>query len=437
MPAALAACTATMGLPSGRRLGCALATALVFAAVPTPAGAAQTNTETAAPAAIAPPFPELLRQTGGRAPALAASQAEVDVALGRAEQAAARPNPTVSLEVENFLGTGPYTGLNAAETTLRAELPLELGGRRSARIEAARAEIVAARARASRSRADFIRELAIAYAEAEAGQLRERLDSENLELARSDARTARILVENGREARLRQVQAEAAVQAAAAELEDARADRLSAVARLSALAGVPVPYSGVVGGLLDAPDLLGSPGALGETNILAARAERDAAAARVRSERAQRTPEVSVGLGVRRIEEENALAAVAGVSATVPLFNRNRGNIAAAEAELRAADARLQLATLAAQADFRSATAQVEAARSRIAAASAGEAAAAEAYRLARIGYDSGRLPLSDVLATRRALTEAREQLLEARTARVRAQVDLARAHDLIAGDAK
>ena len=289
----------------------------------------------------------------------------------------------------------------------------------------------------SRSRADFIRELAVAYAEAEAGQIRERLDTENLELARSDARTAKILVENGREARLREVQAEAAVQAAAAELEEARADRFSALVRLSALAAQPRIFSGVSGGLLDAANLLGSPGAFGKANVLVARTERDAAAARVRSERAQRTPDVSVGLGIRRFEEENAIAAVAGVSATIPLFNRNQGNVAAAEAELRAADARLQVAALSAQADIQSAAAQINAAQSRIAAGSAGEAAAAEAYRLARIGYDSGRLPLSDVLSTRRVLTEAREQLLEARIARVRAQADFSRAHNFIAGEAR
>lgn len=387
----------------------------------------------AQPAArVAPPFGALVAQVEGGAPTLEIGSAEVRAAQGRAAQAGARPNPTVRVEVENFLGTRPYGGFGAAETTVSGELPLELGGKRGARVAAAQAEVVAAQARAGRSRIDYLRDLAVAYGEAEAAQAKERLAVEHLKLAQSDAQTAQILVENGREAQLRAIQADAATAAAIAEVEEAVSARAGALGRLSALAGSAEGYTAVVGGLLDRPEMLRSimPGA--QPAIAVATAERDALAAKVRSERVRRQPDLNVGVGLRRFEQEGAFAAIAGVSATIPLFDRNQGNVAAARAELSAAEARLRQASLTAQADFRSATAQAEAAESRVEAATAGERASAEAYRLARIGYDSGRIPLAELLTTRTALVEARERLVDARLARVRAEAELARAQGVV-----
>lgn len=427
---------AACGAPASaatRRHSRLLATAL-WVGVLLPAGPASAQTAPASTAAerVAPPFAVLVGQVEGSAPTLDVATAEVRAAQGRAVQAGARPNPTVSVEVENLLGTRPYTGFAAAETTVSGELPIELGGKRGARVAAAQAEVAAAQARAGRSRIDYLRDLAIAYGEAEAGQVRERLDRESLELARSDARTARILVDNGREAELRAIQAEAGVQAAVAELEEARATRIAALARLSALAGTAEPYTAVAGGLLDRPAGLRGPIGGAQAAVAVASAERDAAAARIRAEEVRRRPDLNVGAGIRRFEREGAFAFVASLSATIPLFDRNRGNITAARADLIAAEARLQVASLAAQADYRGATAQADAAETRLEAATASEQASAEAYRLSRIGYDSGRIALAEVLSTRRTLVEARERVLEARLARVRAEAELSRAQGAV-----
>lgn len=412
------------------RLAAALSFAIVVQAVPAFAQPAVPAAATAE--RVAPPFRVLVGQIEGTAPSLEVGSAEVRAAQGRAVQAGARPNPTVRVEVENFLGTRPYTGFGSAETTISGELPIELGGKRGARVAAAQAEVAAAEARAGRSRVDYLRDLAIAYGEAEAAQVRERLDRESLELTRADARTARILVDNGREAELRAIQAEAGVQAAVAELEEATATRLGALARLSALAGAAEPYTAVAGGLLDQPAGLRGPLGGAQAAVAVASAERDAAAARIRAEQVRRRPDLNVGAGIRRFEQEGAFAFVAGVSATIPLFDRNRGNIAAARADLSAAEARLRVASLSAQADYRGATAQAEAADTRLEAAAASERASAEAYRLARIGYDSGRIALAEVLSTRRTLVEARERVLEARLARVRAEAELSRAQGVV-----
>lgn len=377
----------------------------------------------------APSFHDLLAQAQATAPRVAAGDADVNAAQGRALQAAAWPNPTMGVEAENFAGSGSLNGFDGAETTVAIEQPIELGGKRGARIAAARAEISAAEARAALARAEFARDLAIAYAEAEAADARLRIATEALDLARSDARATATLVANGREAELRAVQAGAGVAAAEAELEAARAERTAALARLAAIAGMEAEYTGIAGGLLNrvSTNSVSQRHAELSPAVAAARAERMAAARRVEVERSRRAVDLSVSFGVRRLAAEDATALVAGVSAPLPIFDRNRGNIAAAAAELTAADARLAAAINDARAEHRSAAAQAQAASARVAAAQAAEQAAAEGYRLARIGYDSGRLPLLEVLSNRRALIDARTRLLEAQVARVRAEAELSR----------
>lgn len=381
----------------------------------------------AALAEPAPPFRELLRQAQTTAPRLAEARAEIARAEGLARQARAIPNPTVGVEVENFSASN---GLQIAETTASVEQTIELGGKRSARISAGRADVEAARRRAARVQAEYAFDLAAAYAEAEGAERRLQLAAEGLELAQEDGRIATVLVDAGREADLRRVQAQAAVQAARAGVDEAKAARATAFSNLTALAGAPAPITSIPASLLDEADRVfpaPEPSPLTSPSYLAAEAEREAAARRVRVERAQAVPDVTVSVGVRRMQEEDATAMVAGVSMPFPIFDRNRGNISAARAELNAAEARLNAARLDAEAAARSGVARVTAAETRLAAAREGERTAEEAYRLTRLGYEGGKLALVELLSARRALTEARTQTIEAATERLSAQAALAR----------
>lgn len=121
------------------------------------------------------------------------------------------------------------------------------------------------------------------------------------------------------------------------------------------------------------------------------------------------------------------MAMVAGISAPFPLFDRNRGNISAAQAELNAAEARLDAARLEAETGGLAAAARADAAGSRLTAARDGERTAEEAYRLTRIGYEGGKLDLVELLNARRALADARAQTVDAAVERLSAQAALAR----------
>ncbi|WP_295173081.1 TolC family protein [uncultured Brevundimonas sp.] len=374
----------------------------------------------------APSFAELLAQLD-QTPATLEAGALVDAAEARARQARVRPNPTLALDAENAFGSGPFSGYDNAETTLSITQDLELWGRRTARINAARADAGTASLRRDLAVVDAAGRLALVYADAEAAERRAMLAEETLSLTLADARAALVLVEEGREPLLRGIQGESEAAAARAGLDEAIAERDAAFARLTAVAMLIEPVTTIEASLLD----LAPAAALAPTDqtptVRVAEAERSAAESRIAVERTRSRPDVSASVGLRRYEAEDATALTFGLSLPLPLFDRNRGNIEAAQADFRAADARLMTARQEAQADRAAAQARLRASVSRVNAADAGVTSAEEAYRLSRIGFEAGRISQLELRATRTALVNARTAAVDARLARVRAEIDLAR----------
>ncbi|MFX6994797.1 TolC family protein, partial [Acinetobacter baumannii] len=72
---------------------------------------------------------------------LTAAERDIGIAGGLRIQAGVLPNPDVSFELDNALGSGPYKGLRSAETNLQLSQLVELGGKREARIAAGEAGI--------------------------------------------------------------------------------------------------------------------------------------------------------------------------------------------------------------------------------------------------------------------------------------------------------
>lgn len=374
----------------------------------------------------APPYEALIEHLD-RTPATLEAEALLDAANARAQQARALPNPSVTLAAENVYGRAPFTGYDAAESTFSVSQPLELWGQRGARIGAARAEADAAALRRDQSRWAVAGRLALIYAEAEASSLQHELAVEALSLTQADASAVVVLVEEGREPALRGIQAESEVEAARAVVDEMRANRDAAFSRLAAVAMLTEPVTSIETSLLNrAP----GPSAQEARNPLAvqiAEAEVDAAGQVVTVERLRARPDVTASLGVRRFQEYDTQALTFGISVSVPLFDRNKGAISAARAEQRAAQARLTSLKLEAQADRSAAQARLDASITRTRAADNGVAAAEEAYRLARTGFDAGRISQLELRSIRSALIAARNTAVDARVARVRAEVELAR----------
>lgn len=376
-------------------------------------------------ASSAPTYEDLIARLDAL-PTTREADALSEAAAARAQQARALPNPTIAYDQENVYGTGQYSGTGNAETSLTINQPLELFGQRSARIQAARSEASTADLRREQTRWQAAGRLALAYAQAEAAVRRHELAIETLSLTERDARGVAAMVEQGREPTLRSIQAQAEVAAAAAALDEAKALRDGAFARLSAIAMLEQPLQELGGSLLDrVPG--NRPDAARPLAVQVAEAELDTAARRVAVERSRALPDVSASVGMRRFRETGDEAFTVGVELTVPLFDRNRGGIRAARAEQRAAEARLDAQRLDARAERLAAEAALAASNSRTRAADSGVAAAEEAYRLARIGFDAGRISQLELRSTRAALIAAHNTTIDARVARVIAEADLAR----------
>lgn len=370
---------------------------------------------------------DALRQGIETSPRIAQAKSRADAAEARARQAGVSPNPELSLQVENFAGTGVFTGLRSTETTLAVSQRFELGGKRGARVGVARAERDFAFLQYKAAQADLERDIRVAHAELRAAEDRAVLARDNVASARELVRTARLLVETGRDPPLRQMRAEALLAEAEAESARTFGDLLVARRNFTALTGIedPEPSALVVDETVPAP----LPPDAETLDVQLAFAGRSAAQARVDLARADAVPDITASGGIRRIGDGRDTALVAGFSLPLPLRNRNRGNIDAAQSESLAAESGLALARRDSGRVRYEARILFDAADARYAAlAGPGLAQAQEALRVAQIGYNAGKFSLVELLDARTAVTQAKLNLIQARLDRSRALAALIRA---------
>lgn len=368
---------------------------------------------------------QALDEASARSPAVAAAEADVAAAEARIRQSGYRSNPELSFEIENVAGTGELRGIRSMEATLAVNQRLDLGGRRSARVDSARAELAVQQLRLAIARADLAQSVREQFARAIASREKLAQATETVERARELARVAGVLVDAGRDPPLRALRARSALAQAQAEREAAEADEIAARSSLAALFGVSTPVI-AVGDNLDVPPQQSVPEAALDVRL--ADAERAAAQFAVRQQLAETRIDPAVGVGVRHVRESGDFGLVAGVSMPLRVFDRNQGNIAAARSALAASDARRASTLATTTARARNATANVAAAQRRVEALErAAVPEATEALRLAELSYREGRATLLELLDVQNAYTTSRTALTEARLALALATAELAR----------
>lgn len=369
---------------------------------------------------------QALEEAAARSPAVVAAEADVRAAEARIRQAGYRSNPELSFEVENVAGTGELRGLSRMETTVAVNQRLDLGGRRAARVNAARAELAVQRLRLAIARADLSQSVREQFARAVAARERLEQANETVERAQELARVTRILVDAGRDPPLRAVRARSALAQAQAEQVAAEADELAARSSLAALFGVSTPVGEVSGPALDLTPRPITPQQSLEVQL--ADAERAAAEAALRQQLAERQLDPAVGVGVRHVRETGDFGVVAGFSMPLRIFDTNAGNVSAARAAIAAAEARRATALADTTARARNAIAAVEAAERRVEALEGSALPeAAEALRLAVRSYEEGRASLLELLDAQDAYTAAQTALTQARLELALATAELGR----------
>lgn len=369
---------------------------------------------------------------GGSSPAGEAAQAGIKAAQAARTIAGLRPNPSLEIQVENVAGTGAYGGFDQAETVVGFSVPIELGGKRSARIASADAQTGRATLMAAIAQADIRLQVTQFYIAAVAAEQRLVTAQDQLRIARDAAHAARIRVLAGRASPLEEQRADVTRINAEAGVERAR--RLVEVARANLARRIGQPLAGpldttVLDRLPASDHGMASPmGSAGTLALAAADADLAVADAGVRLARSQRAPDITVGPGVRRLEATNDTAAVFSLSVPLPFFNSGRAAVDEALAQRQRTDAMRRMTALDAEQAIEEAQAEAaNAATTARMASGPALAAAQEAARIARIGYREGKFGQLDLLDAERTLAETRLAAIDALAAYQNARARLER----------
>ncbi|MDH1530003.1 TolC family protein, partial [Pseudomonas mosselii] len=358
-------------------------------------------------------------------PDFAAIGREIGIAEGERRQAGLIPNPELSWEVED-------TRRATSTTTVTLSQALELGGKRGARIEVAKAGQAIARLELERQRNSLRADVIQAFHAAlraqtalELAQQSQALTERGLRVVEGRVRAGQSSPVEATRAQIQLAQAEAAVRRARTERgvanqvlarltgsAEARFDRLDA----SNLSPGPAPQ---------AEPLLAKVEQTAEWRLAAAQIERGDAS--LGSEKAQRIPNLTVSLGSQYSREDRERVNVVGLSMPLPLFDRNQGNVLAAARradqarDLRnAVELRLRSETRSALEQWGTAMGEVQAYDRTIL------PAAQQAVDTATRGFEMGKFAFLEVLDAQRTLIDARGLYLEAlaQATDARAQVE-------------
>ncbi|MRW92059.1 TolC family protein [Duganella sp. FT80W] len=369
---------------------------------------------------------QAVARTLSTSPELRAAAIDVAIADGAREQAGLRPNPELSLLRE---------GMSSANRTDTIQLsqPLELGGKRSARIQLAEQDQALAEADLGVVRATLRAEVSAAFLQALTAQEHVALARQSLQLASKATHAASRRVAAGKISPLEQTRSSVAEAGAQLELSQAEADAAQARRRLAAFWGSSAPLDDA----LQAPD--SEPAALPPLAQLQASLDTSPQLRRARQQitreeaqlnltKAERHPDLTLTVGSKKDQQSTLTQTVVGISVPLPLFNRNQGNMLSALRRVDKARTEAELARLHTTQALADAYQRVTLADQQIAVMRADILPAAQsAFDAAVTGFELGKFGFIDVLDAQRTLFQSRAQYLSALSTRHRALADLQR----------
>ena len=385
---------------------------------------------------------ELIKTALGANQELAAARLEIEKAKARLTQAGLRPNPTLEFEQSS----GRLVGNSGeGEFTIGASLPIEIYGRRTARINAAQIAIEASTAEVRNRERILVANILTNYAEALAA-LRELENTENLlELDLQTTRFVQIRVNEGETPPLELSLLQAEVERLRSRRELAEGRLQSSLTQLKLLAGVPFDEPLLLREQISAVNLPVLPttaeaaveiGIRTRPDVLLASLEEQVATAGLRLVRAQSKPDLTVytryGQGHSNVDlpagvfPQRDRNLTFGAAIGIPLFNKNQGAKAEAEIAIRQTQARREFAERVVRGEILSAFQRIEAANRAV---STLETAAiprtAQNVETFRRVYEIGEIKITDLINEQRRLLDANRDLTEALTASYRAKADL------------
>lgn len=361
-------------------------------------------------------------------PDLAVAMRGREIESAQQLQAASRPNPTLSGQVQDLRSQNRVT-------TIAISQQLETAGKRDKRIVAAGAAFDIAEADIHIAQAEISAKTYAAFYQVLAAQQAQKLAQELLEIATTtkDTTTKRVLagkISPVEESKAKVAEASLKIDLANANQQlDISKQRLASlwsksegqtdyivVGDLENLKELP-NESELIAQLADSPRLKKAALAIKEKQAIS------------NIELSKQTPDVTVSLGAQRNEELGGITqAMIGLSIPIPVFDKNQGNLLSAKArEYQSIDEKTALENQL-QTELKDAYSrrqlQVEASNMYKQDILQG---AQSAYEAARKGFEFGKFSFLEVLDAQRTLFQAKMQFIQTLTMAHLAEADIQR----------
>ena len=359
-------------------------------------------------------------------PDLAVATRELEATEGAVIQGAARPNPQLGFLLED-------THKATRTTTLQVNQPIELGGKRAARLDAAvRGRDIAA-VELDLRRAEIRATVTANFFGVLSAQERVRLAQDVANLAKRATEVAGKRVASGKVPPIEETKARVAEASVRIDLSLAQSELRTSRQRLASTWGNPSPRFERVDGRLEPLPSLPSSESINarladSPHLIRAKIEIQRRKSLADLERAKRTPDLTVSLGAIRSEELGRNQLLLGVSIPIPVFYSNRGN--QLESLKRTDKARDEQAAtqIRLTSEVRQAYERLRAARNEVETLQRDVLPGAQsAYDVAIRGFELGKFNFLDVLDAQRTLFQAKSQNLRAvaEAHRAGAEIDL------------
>jgi cobalt-zinc-cadmium efflux system outer membrane protein len=348
----------------------------------------------------------------GANPEISVALREQEATEGARIQAGVRHNPYISSEIQD-------TRRNTQQITLQFNQEIELGNKRESRLALADILHTKATAELDALKATIHANTVNAFYEVLVAQERLALSKSSFEVANAAVNAATKRVNAGKSSPVEETKSNIAASSAKIELNQSNSQLNSARKRLSALWGNPSPvFEQAYGDVENIPlvpsfenllALLENAPAIGIANL-----EVSARGGSTKLARSQSTPNITISAGIVHNQELGLNQAILGLSAPIPLFDRNQGNVQeAVSLQYKAQD---ELIALKTQLATKLAGEHERLSVARLSAISLREEilpGAQNAFEAANKGFNAGKFNFLDVLDAQRTLFQAKSQYIQ------------------------
>jgi len=360
-------------------------------------------------------FVSAVNRVMGANPLIDALRADIRAAAGRLQQSRARLNPELTAEVEDF---GHGSGGGPGQTTLGIEQTFELWGKPKARGESAQSELAAQQREAQRILLELYRQTAASFSALLAAQENLANARKRLDLAIRVQEAVRIKLNDGAVPASELLRAKSSTKLAEIEVSHAEAEQARSQIALAVLWG-GIPRAIQADGRLDwwmidiaADTLLDLVNSHPEIRSLESQLE--ARRAEVRLARSVGKPDITLGGGIRRLHDNKNNAFLLWASLPLPIFNRNKGGVAGASAQVKRLEAEVTAKKQQLGAELQQRILQLKAQQAEVAAIRGGVLPPAEeALQAIDEAFRLGSQPYLNVLDAQRTLAEIEFRLVE------------------------